>query len=124
MAGTKFTLRGSEEMKRKLRDISNEVGGRKAQAALRLAAAPIVNRAKELAPVRTGTLRRSIAVEDGPGELEVSIGTDVEYAIFQEFGTVHMAARPFLRPALEQEGPAFGKELASILGNLMEAAAR
>lgn len=59
--------------------------------------------AKRRAPVDTGRLRSSITDEIGhEGDALVGrIGTDVDYAIHQEFGTVHMAAHPFLRPALD-----------------------
>jgi HK97 gp10 family phage protein len=63
----------------------------------------VTRRAKQLAPVDTGRLRSSIADEIGHEgtDLVGRIGTDVEYAVYQEFGTVHMAAHPYLRPALD-----------------------
>lgn len=51
----------------------------------------------------TGELQRSITYEvrrDGD-EVYGVIGSSVDYAIHLEFGTSRMAARPFLRPALE-----------------------
>lgn len=59
--------------------------------------------AKRLAPVDTGRLRSSInwRLESDARGLVAVIGTDVDYAVHQEFGTVKMAAHPFLRPALE-----------------------
>lgn len=57
---------------------------------------------KRLAPWKTGRLRSSITHEvsrDDRG-LYGRWGTNVEYALFQEFGTRHMPAHPFLRPAL------------------------
>lgn len=56
--------------------------------------------AKELSPVDTGRLRNSLshAVDDDT----VYIGTNVEYAPYQEMGTYRMKAQPFLRPALEE----------------------
>jgi len=59
--------------------------------------------AKEHAPVDTGTLRRSITHElreDSDGNQFVRIGTNVQYAVFQEFGTKFHAAHPFMRPAM------------------------
>lgn len=59
--------------------------------------------AKRLAPVDTGRLRSSITRELGEDAqgLVARIGTNVEYAIHQEFGTSKMAAQPFLVPALD-----------------------
>ena len=53
---------------------------------------------KALAPVDTGRLRASIThlVDDR----SVTIGTDVEYAKYQEAGTSRMKAQPFLRPGI------------------------
>lgn len=51
-------------------------------------------------PVDTGNLMRSIN-HKFEGENKVLIGTDVYYAGFVELGTSRMAARPYLRPALE-----------------------
>lgn len=60
-------------------------------------------RAKALAPVDTGRLRSSIGHEIGTigGEVAGTVGTNVEYAGYLEFGTYKMSARPFLRPAAQ-----------------------
>ena len=55
--------------------------------------------AKEYAPVDTGRLRNSITHATEPDA--VYIGTNVEYGIYQEFGTVYQPGTPFLRPAVE-----------------------
>lgn len=59
----------------------------------------VERKAKQLCPVRTGTLRRSItheAIKDG-----TRVGTNVEYGIYVELGSKRWAGKPFLRPALE-----------------------
>lgn len=59
--------------------------------------------AKELCPVDTGRLRSSITysgvLHDGRG-IYIQIGTNVAYARFVEYGTKHMSAQPYMRPAL------------------------
>jgi HK97 gp10 family phage protein len=59
--------------------------------------------AKDHAPVDTGNLRRSIYHEVS---LELQwvgrVGTNVKYGLFQELGTIHHPAHPFLRPALNE----------------------
>ena len=57
--------------------------------------------AKGYAPVDTGRLRNSITHEAVPDEGAVYIGTNVEYAPYQEFGTRYQSGTPFLRPAVE-----------------------
>ena len=44
-------------------------------------------------------------------ELEVFVGTPLEYGTYQEFGTSKMSAQPFLRPSLDL---AMGKGLTII----------
>ena len=64
----------------------------------------VADTAKLMAPVDTGLLRRSIryrlTAEKNPSVVEV--GTNVEYAQFQEFGTSMMQPQPFMQPALDQ----------------------
>lgn len=52
----------------------------------------------------TGTLRRSIETRVGGPNLVIvqAGGGETDYAAFLEFGTSRMAARPFMRPAAEQ----------------------
>jgi len=71
---------------------------RKSQEKLETAALMVERTAKQLAPVETGTLRRSITHKVTKNKAVV--GSNVEYAPHIEMGTVKMAAQPFLRPAL------------------------
>lgn len=57
--------------------------------------------------VRTGRLRNSLTHEVLDGEQAVLVGTDVEYAKFVEGGTMKMAARPYLRPAIVNHIPEY-----------------
>lgn len=65
----------------------------------------IVVVAKMLAPVDTDALQEDIKVqgtgidEKGPW---VDVGTTEAYALYQEFGTSHNPAHPFMRPAIAQ----------------------
>jgi HK97 gp10 family phage protein len=58
--------------------------------------------APEEAPaVVLGTLAGSITLES-PADGTARIGSDAAYAPLLEFGTVEMAARPWMRPAVER----------------------
>jgi len=73
---------------------------RVAQEDLRDVADFIAARAKEYAPVRTGALRDSIHVEErGRGFAIIAGNNQVDYAVFQEYGTIHHGPHPFMRPA-------------------------
>jgi len=76
----------------------------------------IIQMAQELCPVRTGRLRSSI-YNVILGDLLVEIGAEAEYALFVEFGTYKMAARPFLLPSVMAHE---GDLLNAILDGVME----
>ena len=73
--------------------------------------------AKKLAPVDTGNLRNSITHEVDDGEPAAYIGTNVEYAPYQELGTIHMAAQPFLKPAVADHANEYRKIIEKELKN-------
>lgn len=79
-----------------------------------------------LAPVDTGRLSGSITYvtsTDRAGDLQVDpkeyegyVGTNVEYAVYQEFGKKNIPPKPYLRPAAEQlKGGSAIAEVARIL---------
>ena len=73
--------------------------------------------AKKLAPVDTGNLRNSITHDvdnEGPASY---IGTNVEYAPYQELGTIHMKAQPFLKPAVADHANEYRKIIENELKN-------
>lgn len=78
-----------------------KLGSEKAVLALALS---VEATAKRLAPVDTGNLRRSITHKPGRDGFSyyVDVGTNVIYAPYVEFGTQHMRAQPYLRPAFLQ----------------------
>lgn len=75
--------------------------------------------AKKLAPVDTGRLRNSITHAVMDGEKAVYIGTNVEYAEYQELGTSRRDAangdRGFLRPAAADHADQYRQILESEL---------
>lgn len=60
--------------------------------------------AEQRAPKDTGKGAASIVVAEG-GEGDgryIEVGTDVDYMLYQEFGTSRDSPRPFMRPAIEE----------------------
>lgn len=53
---------------------------------------------KTRAPVRTGRLRNSIRSTSSPGRVQIG-PVDVDYDVYQEYGTRRMKAQPYARPA-------------------------
>ncbi len=74
---------------------------------LDLAAFKVEKRAKQIADDKgirdIGDLINSIMVDSEHRPLERVIGPHVEYGPANEFGTMRMAARPYMIPALEAE---------------------
>jgi HK97 gp10 family phage protein len=64
----------------------------------------------EAPAIDTGALVNSIQTDmDGPAQAVVS--TNVDYAVYQEYGTRLMAPRPFFAPATEAERTRFLHEM-------------
>ena len=84
---------------------------------VRKAALDIEGNAKTFAPVDTGTLKSSIAATN-TGPLSAIVGTPVEYAVHQEYGTVHQSGTPFMRPAVERVRPKYIDAFARFLRGL------
>ena len=87
-------------------------------AEVKTATFDIEARAKARTPVRTGTLRRSIASVFENGGLTGKVGPSVFYGRFIEFGTRRMGARPFMRPAAEAVLPRFAERVKAALRGL------
>ena len=80
---------------------------------LRKHAFGIEAKAKALAPVDTGLLRNSVQTKiDGP--LKATVGTNIEYAPYQEFGTRHQRGKPFLTPAADEQKKEFEKDVRNL----------
>lgn len=83
----------------KLRKITEGLE-REAQQLIDKTAYDIKGGAQDAAPVRTGFLKNSIAVEIG--KLVDRVIVSAEYGAHVEFGTRYMRARPYLIPAFER----------------------
>ncbi len=110
-------VEGLAEMRRALLELPVELQKGPLRAAVSAGAKVVQDKARELAPEDTGTLKRAIyrtrSKEGSSAVQEMAIvgarsgkrlrrrGLDAYYWRFLEFGTSKMAARPFLRPAFD-----------------------
>lgn len=96
-------LEGGRELKRALREFPDAVnhGIRRGMAKGMFR---VQRTAREKARVDTGRLRASIVirVKGVLSGVRGIVGSAVHYAPHQEFGTKHMKAQPYLRPAAKQ----------------------
>lgn len=106
-------IKGLEELISKLNGLPDKLETKVVRSAVRKGAILVRDKAREKVPVDTGTLKKSIKVRNnrsGKGIISFKIGptsdkkrgTDIFYGRFVEFGTSKMAAKPFMRPALDE----------------------
>lgn len=134
-------LEGSEELQRQLRRLSDDLRDEAGKAVLATAVelrADIVRSIqrgpasgityKKSNPTRThtassegqppmsdtGRLANSITF-DRVGDLTATVGSELAYAPWLEYGTSRMAARPFFRPAVERMTPKYIGKLEDII---------
>lgn len=82
----------------------------KARAVVTKTAMDLEAHAKTRVPVDTGTLKNSIQaaeVSGGPGTVHWRVTVGADYGLYVEWGTVNMAAQPFIQPAVAAVSPAF-----------------
>ena len=71
------------------------------ERALNSVAYKISDKSKDLVPVKTGALRRSIHFENVGDKKELKM---LPYGLYVELGTVHTGPHPFIHPAVSEEG--------------------
>ena len=111
----KCDVKGVEEFQQAMRNFDSGIQ-KQAHRLLASWAADVKALARQLVPVRTGHLRSSIYAE--VRGWVVRIGAEATYALFVEFGTRYMQARPYLYPAIQ----AYLPELETIIRDAIEQA--
>lgn len=71
-----------------------------AKTAVKASADKMVAEAKRLAPVDTGYMKSSISSRSVEAGKMAELTVEAPYAGYVEYGTVYMAAQPFLGPAV------------------------
>lgn len=96
--------KGFSELAQELSEIAKTATGPEKKKALEKGAEIVVDRARSLAPVDTGLLKREgIDKGDNTGDsIEIGWTNDGFYGRFLEHGTSKMSPRPHLSPAWEQ----------------------
>lgn len=109
-------IEGAKELTAKLQKM-NLMIQKETKTVLLEAGMKIQADAKKNAPVDTGRLKNSITTETYNGGFTVEVGTNVEYAIFAEYGTRYWSGKPFLQPAYDSNAEKIVKELERILND-------
>lgn len=107
------TISGLEPLLKKLKTLEPKIAKKVLRQSLRAGAKIIQTAAKAKAPVKSGQLRKAIKVRAqkrtrrGTIGVNVSVGEkdfagEVFYGSFIEFGSSKMPARPFMKPAFQE----------------------
>lgn len=105
-----MALQGMEGLQRALRTMPDVVRQELRQV-VGVTAFALANRIRATAPRDTGLLRGAVSSRVTGLTGRVELGVDAFYWHFVEYGTVRMAARPFVRPAGELEAADFERRL-------------
>lgn len=116
MSKREVEILGDKEILRRLRAMGDEASVVLEPAAM-AGSDIVVEAAEQLAPRRTAFLARHIIkelIEKSAVEVIVAVGPhkDAFWGPFQELGTPHHPAQPFMRPALEEKA----EEIAAAIG--------
>jgi HK97 gp10 family phage protein len=123
----KVTFTGQRELEKALRDLNQAMSRILARNAVLAGAEVIASAAKSRAPLgEDGLLKRSIQTfedrtENSSGTKRTAYaGTRLYYAYWVEYGTVHMSAKPFLRPAIDENFSEISNKMGENLANGFE----
>lgn len=113
----KVQIKGLDDLKAAFAKLDKTMQGQTLKNAVRAGSLPIQNTAVVRCPKKSGNLSRSIHTEiTGTNTyVQADIGTDVEYAPYVEFGTIHQSAQPYLRPAFDEQKDNAIKEIGDAL---------
>jgi HK97 gp10 family phage protein len=94
-----------EDISKRLKELGPRVARKHGQKAVREGLKPVLAEARRQVPVDTGALKRSLRIVNLKrrfgGVVAAQVRSLAPHAHLIEFGTVKMAAQPFLRPALD-----------------------
>lgn len=120
MSPVSVRIDGIDKLRRRLAELDKNVRSELMTEALLAAAEPVRAQAEASAPRRRGVLAVNVVKEvdekEEKGTVKVGPRTrDAFYGYFIELGTSKMAAKPFLRPAIESQRKAAVEEARKVL---------
>ena len=100
-------IQGLKELAKNVDKLSKSFHRTTLRTALRNAAKPVRDLARDKVPVASGDLRKGIRTvakvnRDGEGYANVGFDPKEFHGLFVELGTSQQSAKPFLRPALDE----------------------
>ena len=105
-------IRSSGNLAKRLNELANL---RDVQNAVKLNTTEMHRKASRKVAVDTGHLKRSLTIDFRDGGLTGRVSTNVEYAMYVEYGTRFQSAQPFFRPSLYEQREQFAKDMSRLL---------
>jgi HK97 gp10 family phage protein len=119
-----FKVEGLDEILANMSKVLNKTSGAEAKEVYLAAALKLRDKARQNVNVVTGNLRRGIfAARGDENKSNALVGVNYRiapHAHLVEYGTVRMAARPYLRPALTMTGPEIARMIREGLLKIIE----
>lgn len=121
----KFRVEGGRDLAKALDQLTPRVGKSFAREALMDAAEPYQQTASQLAPHEPGApdLKQNITISPVRAEALATVAVGPAkgffYGFFQEYGTKHHGAQPFMRPAFDTKTPDVLAKLSAALWRLL-----
>lgn len=119
-----FKVEGLDEILANVSKVINKTTGAEAKEVFLSAALKLRDKARQNAPRVTGNLRRGIfAARGDENKPNALVGVNYRiapHAHLVEFGTVRMAARPYMRPAVTMTGQEIGRMIREGLLKIIE----
>lgn len=131
-----MAVEGQKELLKAFKQFEPKLAKKMQRKAMRAAAKPVVATAKRAAPVQFGDLEDSIkarAIKRSRRRFGIRVGTswresmftgETFYGAFIEFGTTHMDAQPFMRPAFDENHDTVFRIFQQTAGALVAEAAK
>lgn len=123
-----FDVEGLKELHTQLALLEENARRGFQREAMKAAMRPVINAARRYARRRTGkgakSIRGRIITKGGYVEGRISFSKKHFYMRFQETGTRHHAASPFLRPALDTQAQAAIEAFKQRMSSLVEEATK
>lgn len=115
-------VKGLIEQQKRMIQIAKDLHGAPLVKAIADSAIYVTEDAQRFAPVDTGRLRASITIEvkTMTNEILGVVGSDVEYAPYQEFGTKFMQGRFYLTNAFKKNAAAIRRRIEMAIGRIIK----
>lgn len=108
-------LDGMAELRKALQDKANAVKPQAIAMVVKQNTAECQMKAKRNVPVKTSALQGSIISEFEDGGQRGIVSAYMDYAPYVEFGTRFMLAKPYLKPAFDDQVSVFKQDLEKLV---------